>query len=125
MASKREFEHEVRMDVNARLRQGVRAILEEILEEEMTEHLEAGYPGSHRARLRTTNMLERLFEEVKRRTRVVRVFPNEVSVSPLATEIALRSSEQWVLRCYLTMGILETVENQTHNFRDIDHESDR
>jgi putative transposase len=49
-------------------------------------------------------MLERLFEEVKRRTRVVGVFPNEVSASTLATEIALRSSEQWALKRYLTMG---------------------
>jgi putative transposase len=46
------------------------------------------YPGSHHARPRTTNMLERLFEEVKRWTRVVGVFPNEVSASTLATEIA-------------------------------------
>jgi Transposase, Mutator family len=38
------------------------------------------YPGSHHARVRTTNMLERLFREVKRRTRVVGVFPNETSV---------------------------------------------
>ncbi len=55
-------------------------------------------------------MLERLFEEVKRRTRVVGVFPNEVSASTLATEIALRSSEQqWALKRYLTMGALEAV----------------
>jgi putative transposase len=65
------------------------------------------YPGSHHARIRTTNMLERLFEEVKRRTRVVGVFPNEVSASTLATEIALRSSEEWALRRYLTMDALE------------------
>jgi putative transposase len=69
-----------------------------------------GYPGSHHARLRTTNMLERLFEEVKRRTRVVGVFPNETSASVLATEIALRSSEQWALKRYLTMDALEAVE---------------
>jgi transposase-like protein len=68
------------------------------------------YPGSHHARIRTTNMLERLFEEVKRRTRVVGVFPNEVSASTLATEIALRSSEQWALKRYLTMDALEAVE---------------
>ncbi len=67
------------------------------------------FPGSHHARLRTTNMLERLFEEVKRRTRVVGVFPNETSASVLATEIALRSSEQWALKRYLTMDVLETV----------------
>jgi transposase-like protein len=67
------------------------------------------YPGSHHARTRTTNMLERLFEEVKRRTRVVRVFPNETSASTLATEIALRSSEQWALKRYLTIDALEAV----------------
>jgi transposase-like protein len=65
------------------------------------------YPGSHHARIRTTNMLERLFREVKRRTRVVGVFPNETSASTLATEIALRSSEQWALKRYLTMDALE------------------
>jgi putative transposase len=69
-----------------------------------------GYPGSHHARIRTTNMLERLFEEVKRRTKVVGVFPNETSASTLATEIALRSSEQWALKRYLTMDALEAVE---------------
>jgi putative transposase len=67
------------------------------------------YPGSHHARIRTTNMLERLFQEVKRRTRVVGVFPNEMSAATLATEIALRSSEQWALKRYLTMDALEEV----------------
>ncbi len=67
------------------------------------------YPGSHHTRIRTTNMLERLFKEVKRRTRVVGVFPNETSAATLATEIALRSSEEWALRRYLTMDALEAV----------------
>jgi len=65
------------------------------------------YPGSHHTKLRSTNMLERLFKEVKRRTRVVGVFPNEASAATLATEIALRSSEEWALRRYLTMDALE------------------
>jgi putative transposase len=68
------------------------------------------FPGSHHAKLRTTNMLERLFREVKRRTRVVGVFPNETSASTLATEIALRSSEEWALRRYLTMDALQAAE---------------
>jgi transposase-like protein len=68
------------------------------------------FPGSHHAKLRTTNMLERLFKEVKRRTRVVGVFSNETSASTLATEIALRSSEEWALRRYLAMDALETAE---------------
>jgi transposase-like protein len=68
------------------------------------------YPGSHHARLRTTNMLERLFTSLKRRTRVVGVFPHETSAASLATEIALRSSEEWALKRYLAMDVLETVE---------------
>jgi putative transposase len=68
------------------------------------------YPGSHHTRIRTTNVLERLFKEVKRRTKVVGVFPNETSASTLATEIMLRSSEEWALKRYLNMEALEAVE---------------
>jgi putative transposase len=67
------------------------------------------FPGSHHAKLRSTNMLERLFREVKRRTKVVGVFPNETSAATLATEIALRSSEEWALRRYLTMDALDAM----------------
>ena len=38
-----EFEHAVKLDVEARVREGVKAVLEEVLQEEMTEHLNAGY----------------------------------------------------------------------------------
>jgi putative transposase len=47
---------------------------------------------------------------VKRRTRAVGVFPNETSASTLATEIMLRSSEEWALKRYLSMEALEVVE---------------
>lgn len=60
------------------------------------------YPGSHHARIRTTNMVERLFKEVKWRTRVVGVFPNEVSASTLATEIRKRARQDSDLRPALT-----------------------
>ena len=43
MTPKNEFEHDVKRDVGIRVREGVKAILEEVLEEEMTQHLEAGY----------------------------------------------------------------------------------
>jgi putative transposase len=66
------------------------------------------------AKIRTTNVLERLFKEVKRRTRVVgMVFPNETSTQTLAPEIVLRSSseEEWALKRYLTtMEVLEGAE---------------
>jgi hypothetical protein len=35
----------------------------------------------------------------------------------------LRSTEQWALKRYLTMDVLEALENRTHNFRDIDDEN--
>jgi len=40
---KHRFEHDVKLDVEARVRKGVKAVLEEVLQEEMTEHLKAGY----------------------------------------------------------------------------------
>lgn len=61
------------------------------------------FPSSHHRLIRTTNALERLFGEVKRRTRVVRVFPNETSAGSLSTAVALRASEEWALRRYLDM----------------------
>ena len=64
-------------------------------------------PSLHHARIRTTNMVERLFKEVKKRTKVVEVFPNETSASTLATEMALRTSEEWALKRYLTIDVLE------------------
>ena len=62
-----------------------------------------GFPSSHHRLIRSTNGLERLFEEVKRRTRVVRIFPNETSACNLSTAVALRASDDWALRRYLDM----------------------
>jgi putative transposase len=83
------------------------AIFEAGIEDALTY---LSFPGSHHTRIRTTNMLERLFKEIKRKTRVVGVFPNETSASTLATEIALRSSEEWALRRYLTLDTLTVAE---------------
>jgi len=76
--------------------------------------------GSHHARIRTTNVLERLFQKVKRRTRVAGLFPNETSASTLAPEIMLRSSEEWALKRYLSMDAPKPRKTQTHNGRDVD-----
>jgi putative transposase len=43
LTPKKEFEQAVKRDVQTRVREGVKAVLEEVLQEEMTEHLEAGY----------------------------------------------------------------------------------
>ncbi len=65
------------------------------------------FPLAHRARIRTTNGLERLNEEIKRRTRVVRIFPNSAACLRLVTALCVEHSEEWVSgRRYLDMNDL-------------------
>ncbi len=62
------------------------------------------FPHAHQLRIRTTNYLERLSQEIKRRTRVVRVFPNEASCLRLVSAILMEISEEWEYgRMYLRM----------------------
>jgi len=66
------------------------------MEENVPEGLAVfGLPASHRRRLRTTNMLERLNRELKRRTRVATLFPNEASLLRLVTGVLMEVSEEW------------------------------
>ena len=67
------------------------------------------FPSSHHRLIRTTNGVERVFLEVKRRTRVVGVFPNEQSAETLATAVLLRVSEDWAERRYLDMAPLHAL----------------
>jgi transposase-like protein len=61
-------------------------------------------PPSHRRRLRTTNMLERINREIKRRTRVATLFPNEASALRLVSAVLMEISEEWETnRKYVTM----------------------
>jgi putative transposase len=53
------------------------------------------FPVEHRRRLRTTNMLERLSQEIRRRTRVVNIFPNEASCLRLTSAILMEIDEEW------------------------------
>lgn len=62
-------------------------------------------PRPHRRRLRTSNMLERLNEELKRRTRVAGLFPNDTSLLRLVSAVLMEVSDDWEMnRKYLTMG---------------------
>lgn len=74
------------------------------------------FPSSHHRLIRTTNGLERVFREVKRRTRVVGVFPNEESAETLATAVLLRVSEDWAERKYLDMAPLHALLHQPTRF---------
>jgi transposase-like protein len=53
------------------------------------------YPKKHRRRVRTSNMVERLNQEIRRRTRVVRVFPNVASCLRLVSAVLMEISEDW------------------------------
>jgi len=66
------------------------------------------FPIGHRRRLRTTNSLERLNEEIRRRTRVVRIFPNRKSCLRLVASICMEKSEEWETgHRYLKMDVME------------------
>ena len=53
------------------------------------------FPVEHQKRLRTTNLNERVNRELKRRTRVVSVFPNAASLERLATAVLMEMDEDW------------------------------
>jgi putative transposase len=52
-------------------------------------------PVAHRRRLRTSNMIERLNKEIKRRTRVATLFPNEASLLRLVSAVLAEVDEEW------------------------------
>ena len=61
-------------------------------------------PEKYRRRLRTTNMMERLNEEIRRRERVIRVFPNDASALRLIGALLAEISESWQEKIYFDMG---------------------
>lgn len=65
-----------------------------------------------RHRLRTTNALECEHEETRRRTRVIRIFPNEASYLHFATAVAIDRNDAWAKRRYVTSAPPPTTEVQ-------------
>lgn len=64
-------------------------------------------PAQHHKHLKSTNMIERLNEEIKRRTHVVRIFPNEASCLRLVRALAVEMHENWIEATrYLNMDLL-------------------
>ena len=75
-------------------------------------------PAEHHKHLKSTNMLERLNEEIKRRTHIVRIFPNEASCLRLVRALAVETHENWIeatryLNMELTRRAQETVASRS------------
>jgi transposase-like protein len=75
------------------------------LETDLPEGLTVfGLPAAHRRKMRTTNMLERINKELKRRTRVATLFPNEASTLRLVSAVLSEITEEWETgKIYLNM----------------------
>ena len=73
------------------------------------------FPREHRQKLHSTNPLERLNGEIKRRTNVVGIFPNEDAITRLVSAILLEQNDEWaVSRRYMTLeSIAQTSDNLT------------
>ena len=70
------------------------------------------FPEAHRRRIRSTNGVERFNQEIKRRTRVVRIFPNREACLRLVTALCVEQSEEWLSgKRYLDMSHLEPSED--------------
>lgn len=80
------------------------AWVEENIEETFTFY---SLPRAHHKHLKSTNMLERLNQELKRRTHVVRIFPNDASCLRLTRAVAIEIHEDWIEGTrYLNMELL-------------------
>ena len=73
------------------------------------------FPREHRTKLHSTNPIERVHAEIKRRTNVVGIFPNEDAVTRLVGAILLEQNDEWaVARRYMTLeSIAQTSDNLT------------
>lgn len=85
----------------------------EALEEELEDCLSClAFPVEHQPRIRTTNGMERLSQELKRRTRVVRIFPNRDACLRLVTALAMEQSDEWISgRRYLDVSLLTEIHH--------------
>jgi putative transposase len=86
------------------------AWVEENIDETLTFYR---LPPQHHKHLKSTNMLERLNEELKRRTHVVRIFPNAASCLRLVRALAVETHENWIEATrYLNMDLLREHKKQ-------------
>lgn len=120
---KRDMRMEVAADIRSMFNAPDRKIAEEFLQAAiqkyavsaprlsawLEENLSEGFtvfdfPLEHRRSIRTTNSLERINKEIRRRTRVVGVFPNEASCLRLISALLMEISEEWQIGKHYCIG---------------------
>jgi putative transposase len=74
------------------------------------------FPVAHRAKLHSTNSIKRLNGEIKRRTDVVGIFPNEAAVVRLVGALLLEQSDEWATQRsrYMTLETVAAVSDTGH-----------
>jgi putative transposase len=84
--------------------------VEENIEQTLTFYR---FPLAHHKHIKSTNMLERLNQEIKRRTHVVRIFPNEKSCLRLIRALSVETHEHWIEATrYLSMEALGEMKKE-------------
>src|SRR5579875_1289742 len=114
------FESSDRLEADRRLRQAegkyARAApkLSSWLDTNVAESFTVfAFPETHRRRLRTSNLMERISKELKRRTRVATLFPNEASLLRLVSAVLMEISEEWEIeKTYLGMDNLTSPDQE-------------
>lgn len=93
--------------------------VEESIEETLTFYR---LPRQHHKHMRSTNLLERFNQEIKRRTHIVRIFPNAASCLRLVRALAAEQHEEWQEGSrYLNMSLLDELKKE--RLRQIDEEA--
>ncbi|EBN4581248.1 hypothetical protein DSP73_21385 [Salmonella enterica] len=75
-----------------------------------------GFPKAHRVKIHSTNTLERLNKEVKRRADVVGIFPNEESIMRLLGAVLTEQNEEWLLQNrYMPQHTMAEIDQAAEN----------
>jgi len=116
--SENQAEARTAFDVLAEEIEGTADAALEVLEDGLEDAIAVlVLPAKYRRRLRTTNMLERLNEELRRRERVIRIFPNEHAAHRMIGALLCEQHERWISgKRYFNMDEYESWRQarQTH-----------
>ena len=90
------------------------AVAEYLSEHDVLAYM--AFPRQHRTKLHSTNPIERLNKEVKRRADVVGIFPNEDSIVRLVGAVLLEQNDEWAVQRarYMTLETIATLGDDRH-----------